>query len=298
MNDDKYRSLLKRLPESELLRGHLLMEVGELEEGYRVLGGLAEVMKSKKEDPAYAAVKWHMPVALSQMVRADYVAAAETWEEQLSLFDRASKAPQMAKALMSGLPLVPAIDSQVGGQFPVWPLTSLTSAQLPLNVVSSGRYQPTLLAAIADIEAGNVSNARFVLEKLIANGGEHSLRPLASIYYEQLARNGSELVDDTTVDPWEEFVFPGDESKDEESEDSATQNTSGSTDGDEDKTPDATTNDDSTDPGEPADDDSATASDTDTTDDDENAASEPSSKDDSPQDSSATPDSADTETSE
>ncbi len=214
------QEVLRQVPSAQVVHGSILLEVGELDEGFRVLNQLAAVIGENPQHPGFAGVKWHNAVALSRLAKADYAGASEAWSEQLKLFAMFDKAPELSRGLMRALPFVAAVESQIGG-FARWPMMSLQAARIPLDSASSGRYEPTLLRAIANLEAGNLANAKFILEELIGEGGEHGMRPLASLYYQQLSDDANADVLDTSVDPWESFTFPD---SGENSEPEATEN--------------------------------------------------------------------------
>lgn len=200
--------LLRQLPQTDVIRGQILLESGELEDGYKVLNQLAAFIAENQQNPAFAQVRWHTPVAMSRLAKADYAGASNAWGEQVKIFDLIDSSPQVSKQLMQALPLVAAVESSIGGRFPAWPLMNIQSASMPLNVASSSRYEPEFLRAIANIEAGNLANAKFILEGLISDGGVHPLRPLAEVYYHQLSDEARSVIRETTVDPWQEFEFP------------------------------------------------------------------------------------------
>ena len=202
------QEVLRQVPSAQVVHGSILLEVGELDEGFRILNQLAAVIAENPQHEGFVGVKWHNAVALSRLAKADYAGASDAWSEQLKLFTMFDKAPELSRGLMRALPFVAAVESQIGG-FARWPLMNLQAASVPLNSASSGRYEPTLLRAIANLEAGNLANAKFILEQLIGEGGDHSMRPLASLYYRQLSDDANADVQDTSVDPWESFTFPG-----------------------------------------------------------------------------------------
>lgn len=200
--------LLRQLPQTDVIRGQILLESGELEDGFRVLNQLAAFIAENPQNPAFAQVKWHMPVAMSRLAKADYAGASSAWGDNVKIFDMIDDSPQVSRQLMQALPLVAAVESSIGGRFPAWPLMNIQSASMPLNVASASRYEPEFLRAVANIEAGNLANARFILEGLITEGGVHPLRPLAEVYFYQLSDDAGEVIREMTVDPWEEFEFP------------------------------------------------------------------------------------------
>ncbi|MEQ9411003.1 MAG: hypothetical protein RIK87_25050 [Fuerstiella sp.] len=199
--------LLRPFPQAELLRGQMLLEVGELEDGAQVLNLLAAAIQEQPNNPGFAGLTWHLPVALSRLASADYPGAVDVWDDQLSLFARVEKSPELSRNMMTALPLIPDVESRIGGQFPNWPLMHLQTVQLPMGTLPASAFEPQLLRAVANIESGNVANARFILEGLITSGGDSELRPLAEIYLQQLSDEASKLIAASRLDPWEDFQF-------------------------------------------------------------------------------------------
>lgn len=212
---DNVDLLRPQFPESEVLRGQLLMESGELQAGSDALNQLAAAIREQPQNPAFARVTWHKPVAIAALLEADYINAAETWGEQLKLFADVKRSPELRKALMRSLPLVPDVEAQLGMQVPVWPVLHLQDCNVPVAGIASGEFEPAFLRAITNIESGGVANAKFILEGLITDGGANPLRPLAEVYLQQLSDTASDLIAEADFSPWEDMEFP--EATDEES---------------------------------------------------------------------------------
>jgi hypothetical protein len=109
---------------------------------------------------------------------------------------------------MRSLPLVPEVEAQMSNKVSVWPMFHLQDCAVPVSRVPNEEYEPTFMRAMANIESGGVANAKFILEGLVSNGGDHSLRPLAAIYLRQLSENATELIAAAAFNPWEEMDFP------------------------------------------------------------------------------------------
>lgn len=200
--------LLRQIPQAELLRGELLLETGELEDGFTVLNQLASVARDNPQRPGFEGLRWHGPVALSRLARADYAGAVEAWGDQLAVFENAQDSPELARTMMQALPLVPAVETQIGGTFASWPLLTLQAAQLPMLAIPAGQYEPTFLRALASIESGNIANAKFILEGLLTDGGDNPLRPLASVYLYQLSDTADALLAESSLSLWQEGEYP------------------------------------------------------------------------------------------
>lgn len=209
--------LLRPLPQAELLRGQMLLETGQLEDGSLVLNQLAAVIGENPNHPGFAGIAWHQPVAMSRIARSDYPGATEVWSEQLSVFNDAAKDPTLSMAEMRALPGVPNVETSLGGKLSPWPLAHLQDVYRT-TVLPQLRYTPSFLRALADIESGNVINAKFLLNGLISEGGDHQYRPLAAIYLRQMNDEADTLIAESSLDLWEDFEFP---SLDEESPESA-----------------------------------------------------------------------------
>ena len=210
------QSLLAGNPQAEVLRGQMLLEVGELDDGFQVLNQIAGAAQENLDSPRFAGVKWQKPSALSHLGNAGYAEAVSAYQSHLSVFDHyETKSPDLMNSIVRMLPLVPAVDAVgSGGALPLWPMVLLRTSQLSLVAVPASRSEPTFLMALAYLEDGNLTMAQEALTTLIAESGENRLRPLASVYLLQLSDSGAAVIADSTVSPWEDFTFPGDESPD------------------------------------------------------------------------------------
>ncbi|MEZ6122640.1 MAG: hypothetical protein R3C49_05620 [Planctomycetaceae bacterium] len=202
-------SLLQPIPPAELLRGKLLLESGNGEDAFQVLNRLAEVARERKDSPEFAGLSWHQPVAVSHLGKAGYAGAISAYQTFLSLFDRADTAnPELSSALLKTLPLVAAVDSRIGGPLPVWPLSLLQTAEVPMTMIPRGKQETIFLKALVHLEEGNLSAARQELERIISDGGDTTYRPLAAIYLIQLTDDAMPLLKESFVNSWEDFEFP------------------------------------------------------------------------------------------
>ena len=219
--------LLRGQPQAELLRGRMLLEVGELEDGFAVLNQLAAVVRENQQRPEFSSLRWHETVAISQLSKGAYGAAIEIWEEQLAMVaDVENRVPELSQPIVRTLPLVPNVESQVGAAIASWPMVSLQAARISLESVPMSRATPTFLAAIANIESGNLAQARFVLEGMIKNGGASPFRPLAEIYLSQLTDDAETTIRESFYNVWEEFEFPDESAEKPPAENAQTANES------------------------------------------------------------------------
>ena len=201
--------LLRSVPDAELLRGRMLLEVGRLEDGYAVLNQLAAVIRENAQNPEFARLRWHESVALSQLSKGVYTQAIEVWNEQLNVVaDVENKAPELSQPIVANLPLVAAVEAQINGRVPNWPILCIQAASVSLDSVPSSRHAPLFLTAIANIESGNVANAKFILEGIIKDAGGGVYRPLAEVYLSQLTDDAQQLMEESYMNSWENFEFP------------------------------------------------------------------------------------------
>ena len=201
--------ILRALPQAELLRGEMLLEAGQLEDGYSVLNQLAAIIRENKNRPEFSTIRWHDIVALSHLAKGGYKTAIETWNEKLSLLkDIENTTPQIVQALVRNLPLVPQIEGTMGGGFGKWPLMQIESARVPMDAIPRGRSETSMFAAVTNIESGNIANARFGLQELVSESGQNKYQILAQIYLSQIMDDAPELIADATMNPFEDFEFP------------------------------------------------------------------------------------------
>ncbi|MCP4173561.1 MAG: hypothetical protein GY758_22635 [Fuerstiella sp.] len=200
--------LLRADPRAEMLRGQMLLETGELEDGFEVLNQLVAIIRENQQRPEFAGLQWHTPVALSQLAKAAYPSAVDAWRDKVDVFMQFGSSPEIGRSLMQTLPLVPAAESRIGTMVPPWPLSHLVNSQMPLTALPSGQVEPRFMMAMAGIESGSIANARFLLQSLISDGGENRFRPLAEVYLRQVSDDAATLIDDARADLWEDFQFP------------------------------------------------------------------------------------------
>lgn len=210
--------LIRRIPQATALRGQLMLEAGQLEEGSQLLNQLAEVAGSQENEQTMKGVKWHTPVAMGHFGKAGYAEGVSAYQAVLELFDRfESKSPDLMRSLVQMLPLVPDSDAVgTGGPLPGWPLNLLERARIPLSAIPAGRNEPRFMTGLAYLEDGNLRAAKEAFTELVKEGGETPYRPLAAIYLIQLSDDAVATLTDSFVSPWEAFVFPGEEQEQKE----------------------------------------------------------------------------------
>lgn len=201
--------LLAGLPQAELLRGEMLLEAGKLEDGYSVLSRLEAVARENKDSQEFANLPWHNMVALSNLAKGAYPSAVEAWSAQLALLrDVENSTPPLIQQMLRSLPLVPDVEGRTAGGFGKWPVLHLESTRIPLDAFPRQRADIMMYSAMANIEAGNLANARFALQELVTETGDHRFGVLAEIYFSQLSDDASTLIADSRLNPWEDFEFP------------------------------------------------------------------------------------------
>lgn len=201
----QHSDLTSRLPDGQVLIGLLLLENGDIEQGYRMLNQLAAV--AQEQSDSYAELQWHLPAAVSQLAVADYEAAIETWTSKLKSFERVA---EMQAA--SGIPLIsmPAAAQNVlspAAELPAWPVRHLNDLKFQMQLIPASRADMRLMIALCHIEYGNMQSARLILQSIITECGESPGRNLAVLYYSMIDRNPLELLQQSNQSLWEEFEF-------------------------------------------------------------------------------------------
>ena len=201
--------LLTGFPQAELLRGEMLLETGQLEDGYSVLKRLEAVARENKDSPEFASLPWHNMVALSNLAKGAYPSAVEAWAAQLAVLrDVENTTPPFIQQMLRSLPLVPDVEGRTAGGFGKWPVLHLESAKLPMDAIPRQRADIMMYSAMANMEAGNLANARFALQELVTETGDHRFGILGEIYFSQLSDDAGTLIADSRMNPWEDFEFP------------------------------------------------------------------------------------------
>ncbi|MCP4170396.1 MAG: hypothetical protein GY758_06440 [Fuerstiella sp.] len=200
--------LLQTLPDAELLRGQMLLETGELEDGFEVLNRMVAIIQENQQQEGFAGLQWHAPVALSQLAKGAYPSAVDAWREKLDVMVKFAGNPQISRSLLQTLPLVPAVENGIGAPLPNWPVSHLIGSQIPMTTLPREQVEPRFMMAMAGIESGNIANARFLLKGLITDGGENAFLPLAEIYLRLVSEDAASLIADSGADLWEDYLFP------------------------------------------------------------------------------------------
>ena len=195
--------LLITIPQFDFVRGNLMLEAGELEEGYQLVKRATVVAQ---EQPAlFQLVQWHAPAAIACLAKAEYPEAVEIWNEQAGLFHQVDKDPAMINTLLTSLPLVSEVESGIGLPFPAWPFAQCGAMQRPMKAIPMARTEPLFMTAMVQLESGMVDNARLTLQKIVEDEGEVQYRPLSIVYLNYLRDNAQEIVADTVLNQWEEW---------------------------------------------------------------------------------------------
>lgn len=201
--------LLTGNPQAELLKGEMLLETGQLEDGYSVLNRLEAVARENKDKPEFAGLPWHNMVALSNLAKGAYPAAVEAWGAQVAtLRDVENTTPPLTQRMLQSMPLIPNVEGRAAAGYGKWPLLHLESVKAPMDTIPSARAETIMLTAMANMEAGNLANARFALKELVTETGDHKYGILSEIYFSQLSDDASTMLADARLNPWEDFEFP------------------------------------------------------------------------------------------
>ncbi|MCA9049187.1 MAG: hypothetical protein KDA89_10695 [Planctomycetaceae bacterium] len=201
--------MMRGQPEVDLLRGELLLEAGEVSDGQQVIEMTASVVRDNVQSPEFAGIRWHRPLAVSELSKAAYSGAIDAWTQQYSVFaDFERQGASELQSLLHLLPLVPAVESAPAALLPACATGLLSRCQVLLTMVPLGRSDPRFHAAMAYLEMGDVGNARFLLEGILSEDGGIPLRPLAEAYYRLLAEDADKLLNDNRIDFWEDFQYP------------------------------------------------------------------------------------------
>lgn len=200
-------ALLSGIPPAQVLKGQLLLEIGELEAAHSLLLTLSQ--QARKEPQLFARTSWQLPVATAQLCMGDYALAAETWNNELNFLDRESARPDTWTAALFSLPLVGDVNLQFNSPMPVWPFTHAAGMGQQIATLNETRAEVALLQAIVRLEEGDVARAKALLTKVITEYGENRVRQLAAIYHAMSDADSAKQLENYTLNPWEEFEYPG-----------------------------------------------------------------------------------------
>ena len=205
----QHDALLQPLPPARVLKGQILLEVGELSEAFLLLNGVAEVAQDSKYRQEYAGIPWQFPVAVSHLGKAAYDKAAEAFESQYTAVGLTDgPPPQVVQAMLKTLPLVPAVETAIQTKVSSWPLMQLNSSQFPMISLPSAKALPLLRMAVLNLEAGRIDEAQKQLKELTETTGDSPYLALAAVYLQQLGEDARKELIDSRLNPFTAFEFP------------------------------------------------------------------------------------------
>lgn len=177
---DQDPTLLLENPRAQLLQASLLMEAGQGDHAYQILGkmeGVAEQLSMRE---------WRTPAALSSLGHGEYSRANSIWTRDALDAERS----QMTAAMQT-LPFV--------GRQSAWPMTQTSSATSILDRLPRRSAQQWFNVALNALESGETSKAGEHLRHMIEVFPETELRPLVQFYLYQVS---DELIDSTAPSDW------------------------------------------------------------------------------------------------
>ncbi|MFM7059470.1 MAG: tetratricopeptide repeat protein [Planctomycetota bacterium] len=200
-------ALLEGVPPAQVLKGMLLLELGELEAAHQLLLRVNQL--AMKEPQQFAGTNWQLPVAISQLCMGDYPLAAETLNNELTFVDREANRPGNWSTALFSLPLVGDVNLQFNGQLPVWPFVHTAGMGQQISTLNELRAESAFLQAIVRLEEGDVPRAKAQLFRVVTEYGETRVRQLAALYHTMSDADSPKTLENYSLNPWEEFDYPG-----------------------------------------------------------------------------------------
>lgn len=197
--------IVQSSPNAELVRGQLLLETGQISDGFTILNRLGAVAREQPQQ--FAGVAWQLPSAISFIGRGDYLQATDAWSNQVSILQQVLQTPEAYAGLLTSLPLLAPVDSSIHDAPPPWPLLACQQAQVPQQMLPESLAEPRFMMAMAHIESGNLENAKVLLQALLSECGDSPYRPLAFIYLTTLRDDAQSFMERTILDQWEDWEF-------------------------------------------------------------------------------------------
>ncbi len=173
-------NLLLQNPRAQLLQAALLMESGQGDQAYQILGKLEGVA----EQASFR--EWRTPAALSSLGHGEYSRANSIWTRDALDAERS----QMTAAMQT-LPFI--------GRQSSWPMNQTRSAASVLDRLPRRSAQQWFNVALNALESGETSKAGEHLKHMIEIFPETELRPLVQFYLYQVT---DELIDLTAPSDW------------------------------------------------------------------------------------------------
>lgn len=199
------QDLVQQNPVARLLRGRLLLECGELEDGFAVINQVGAI--AREQPTAFAGTGWHFPAAVSQLCLADYTAAVDYWKSQLEEVELAREAPEPNRNLLLTMPLAAEATLLPGAVVPQWPMGHLGALQIPAQGIAHARAEVRFLIALSHIEEGDTQAARLILQSILSECGQTPYRTLVAFYLALIDNSAGPFIQQNTLDDWEDFEF-------------------------------------------------------------------------------------------
>ncbi|MEZ6039601.1 MAG: hypothetical protein R3C20_03795 [Planctomycetaceae bacterium] len=197
--------IVQQNPMGQTLMGALLLESGDVENGYRSVTSFARIARDQPD--AFPGMQWHLGGAISQLSIADYQSAIEMLSIQLKEIEQAKASPEPYRGVLLSAPLASEVNLLPQAMISQWPIGHLSSLQLPVAGVARAESEVRFLIALCHIEDGNVQAARLILQAIIVEDGESASRNLASYYLSLMDKDGLKFIEEHSYSPWEDFDF-------------------------------------------------------------------------------------------
>jgi hypothetical protein len=194
-------------PLGTVMLGQLQLECGEAEDAHRNLALLGA--EASKQPQAMGNADWQLPTAISQLAIADYTSAADTWGQQLALANKQLQSQPLYTSVLFTLPMVADANMLVNDSLPLWPFRNTSAIADATRTANEFRAEISLLIALTRIEEGLLKDARTALMRILADYGDTSARPLATLYFSMLDDNAEDFLQKNSVNLWEDFEYPG-----------------------------------------------------------------------------------------
>ncbi len=180
------------------------MAVGRFEEAWERLEGIESLFPPDDAGVAQAAglkSQWRLNTAIANMVRGDYERALTLWRAEASSLSRNS-----VRSMIESLPLTWTLPARHD-------LAGLSTSQVGAEVLYSfpERWAGTqFLIAVAEIERGDLSNARLALSEIQGKTPQVSIRPLVDYYHQLLTgKTAPQLTAPEARTPGQEYLEDG-----------------------------------------------------------------------------------------
>ncbi len=193
---------------AQMIKGQLLLESGELQEGTQVFTQL-DAAARQSDQSENQVLPWQTMSFYSLLSRGLYTEAADLMARMLENMRNTGSEQIDVGHMLIRLPLVAQAETAVLPDAPIlmqWPLQQLAEQAVLMHEKPNAQSEPRFMLAVADMESGNIEAAKVGFQSVFSECGLNPYRPLAGIYLTLLDDEAEYFLSDNVANLWEDWA--------------------------------------------------------------------------------------------